>query len=116
MTSFLPHEKFTWAGLGGINTDIPPVATPLWITNDRATVQVDCSVFSDTIGIEVYSLGPIYTFIHLYLIKSILANGYVRAYRMIRAYCCFRSAAEPSMGKSIRDAEGRGVPFPMVKV
>ena len=24
LASFLPHKKFTWTDLGGINTDIPP--------------------------------------------------------------------------------------------
>jgi len=28
----LPHKKFTWADLGGINTDIHAVATPLLLT------------------------------------------------------------------------------------
>jgi len=26
----LPHKKFTWADVGGIYPDIPPVATPLF--------------------------------------------------------------------------------------
>jgi len=29
LSSFLPHKKFTWADLGGINTHIPPWLRPV---------------------------------------------------------------------------------------
>ena len=63
----LPHKKFTWADFGGINTDIHPVATPLYTNSLLVKTSVACSAAFRHVGASISITGTVPSLSYLIL-------------------------------------------------
>jgi len=96
LTSFLPHKKFTWADFGGINTDIPPVATPLTYVLREVSSGAKCSASGHAVSawqLAVQwvwtSTGPYGRSMHwqIQLVSSCINHRLVELFSLGHAWC-----------------------------